>query len=426
MNTKDNIHRLTAHLFRENSGKMTAVLCRKFGVSQIETILDVVQETFETALVKWRFSGIPDNPPAWLMQVARNKAINVFKREGKTHYFSPLDVPIQEETSLEGQFDFSLSPHEINDSQLRLLLSCCNQAISPRNQIVITLNILCGFGLPEIANALLMKEESVKKALARSKATLRSMDDILQAKPLPQAGEQINTVLTILYLIFNEGYKTTRTKKAINNDLCYEAIRLTKILLNNSSITHEETYALLSLMFFNLSRFPARLNSVEEWLSLEEQDRSKWNDVFIEEGYYYLNKATKGNELSRFHIEAIIASLHCSAPSFHETDWEKITFLYRQLEILEPSSPFISLNRVIAESFISDPQKSLHSLDKIRTHEVFKDSFLLPAVKGNIYNRKGELQNAIRFYSKALELAQSPTDKSFLQRKIVECKSLQN
>ncbi len=271
-----------------------------------------------------------------------------------------------------------------------------------------------------------MKEEAVKKALARSKAALRRLDDILQVKPLPQEDERINTVLTILYLIFNEGYKTTRTKKAINNDLCYEAIRLTKIVLNNTSIAHEETYALLSLMFFNLSRFPARLNPDEEWLSLEEQDRSKWNNVFIEEGYYYLNKSTKSKELSRFHIEAIIASLHCSAPSFHETDWEKISYLYRQLGVLEPASPFISLNRLIAENFISDPQRSLQALDTMQSHDVFKDSFLIPAVKGNIYNRKGDPQNAERFYCKALELAISPNDKRFLQRKIVECKSLQN
>ncbi|MGE0567017.1 MAG: RNA polymerase sigma factor, partial [Bacteroidia bacterium] len=286
---------------------------------------------------------------------------------------------------------------------------------------IITLNILCGFGVPEISNALLMNDEAVKKALTRSKASLRKLDNILQTHIITQSIERIETVQTILYLMFNEGYKTTRGKEAINNDLCFEAIRLAKLLGGDNKALNNETSALLALMFFNLSRFPARLNSEGEWLTLEEQDRDQWNKVFIEEGYHYLKEATQTNTLTRFHLEAIIASLHCSASTFEETNWTKISWLYAQLEKIEPSSPLIKLNRIIAESYISNSTNFIHAIDEISTSEILKNSFLVPATKGDIYKRRGEIIEAKKAYEKAFELAVSPNDKIFLMRKISQC-----
>ncbi len=419
MNNNDNINQLTAHLFRENSGKMVAVLSRMFGLSQIDIVLDVVQDTFETALSKWRFLGIPDNPSGWLMQVAKNKALNTLKRENKTQTFSPSVYLNHFDKSFENQFDILLSPKEIKDSQLRLLFTCCHPDFSTKNQIIITLNILCGFGVPEISNALLMNEEAVKKALTRGKASLRKLDNILQTHIITQSDERIKTVQTILYLMFNEGYKTTRSKEAINNDLCYEAIRLAKFLKNDNSAVNSETNALVALMFFNVSRFPARLSTSNEWLTLEEQDRSKWNKTFIEEGYYYLNKATQSKTVTRFHIEAIIASLHCSASTFEATDWKKIAYLYYQLEQIEPS-PLVTLNRVIAESYLSN-SNSIKKLDELEINADLKDNFLVAAAKGNIYNQKGEHKNARIFYEQALYLSISPIDRKFLKKKILQC-----
>ena len=214
---------LTAHLFRENSGKMLAVLSRMFGLSKIDFVMDVVQDTFETALIKWKFSGVPDNPSGWLMQVAKNKALNVFKRESKSKSFSPSVYLSHFESGMEAQFNILLSPKEIKDSQLRLLFACCHPDFATKNQIMITLNILCGFGVPEIASALMMNDEAVKKALTRSKAQLKRLDTILEAHIITQSGERMKTVQTILYLMFNEGYKTTRSHEAINNGLCFEA-----------------------------------------------------------------------------------------------------------------------------------------------------------------------------------------------------------
>jgi len=398
---------------------MVAVLSRMLGLNQIDRILDVVQDTFETALCKWKFSGIPDNPSGWLMQVAKNKALNTIKRENKIQAFSTSVYRSEVDKSFENQFGGLLSPQDIKDSELRLLFACCHPRFSVKNQIIITLNILCGFGIPEIANALLMNEEAVKKALTRSKASLRESGNLLQTSIITQSAERIKTVQTILYLMFNEGYKTTRGKKAINNDLCYEAIRLARLLEKDNSIVSSATNALLALMFFNIARFPARLDASDEWLTLEEQDRSKWHTIFIEEGYYYLNIATQSATVTRYHIEAIIASLHCAAPTFEATDWAKIARLYYQLEHIAPS-PLVTLNRIIAESYLSNAD-SIKALDELAAHKDFKSNFLIPAVKGDVYKRKGEFKIARAFYEQALSLSVSPADKKLLQKKILQC-----
>ncbi len=419
MQKQDPVHQLTAHLFREDSGKMVAFLSARYGLDQLDLVMDVVQDTFEAALSKWRFSGIPDNPSAWLMQVAKNKAINAIKRDAKSTGLSVVDLSLPEN----GQsVDFLLSEQEIKDSQLKLLFLCCHPEFSSKNQIIITLHILCGFGMPEIANALLMSDEAVKKALHRCKSFLRESGDLLNSEYLSLANRQTHIVQTIIYLIFNEGYKTTRSKEAINHDLCYEAIRLAKLLTNDHREEQQhETEALLALMFFNLSRFAARVNTSGEWLTLEEQDRSKWNKVFIEEGYYYLDRATRSNQLSRFHLEAIISSIHCAAPTFEETNWQQIVALYVQLELLTPTSPFITLNKIIAESYIRQASDSIRSIEQLANDPQLKNHFLIPAAKGDIYQRNGQFREAIAAYVEAMELAVAARDNALLRKKITRC-----
>lgn len=413
---------MTAHLFRENSGKMTAILSRIFGLQHLDLILDIVQDTFEAALTRWRFSGIPDNPSGWLMKVARNKALNAVKRAQKSESFSP-DLMLSASIDLEHHFDRICTDHEINDSQLRLLIICCQPVFSSRNQIIITLHILSGFGVPEIANALLMKEEAVKKSLSRCKSSLKAIPQLLNIPVVPPSNEQTEVLLRILYLIFNEGYKTTRAKKGINNDLCYEAIRLTKLLLNPKQTCYHQANALLALMFFNLSRFPARLTETAEWLSLAEQDRTLWEIKFIQEGFYYLHISTQSTQLHRLHLEAIIASLHCTAPDFKQTNWTKIVYLYQQLELLEPGSPYIRLNRIIAQSYLQNAAACIKEINELELSSGLRQSFLFSATKADIYQRIGESDKAISAYEEALQLSNAPLDKKFLQRKIAECKS---
>lgn len=395
---------------------MVAVLSRLFGLKEIDWILDVVQDSFEAALIKWRYTGIPDNPSAWLMQVAKNKAINEIKKENRTRTISSSVYLSNAEKNVETQFDILLSPHEIKDSQLRLLFTCCHPDLSERNQVIITLHILCGFGVPEIAGALLMNNEAVKKTLTRNKAILRQFNNILETPLYIQSDERIQTVHTILYLVFNEGYKTTRAKEGINYDLCYEAIRLARMMADTEGNHQDETNALLALMFFTISRFPARLGGSEEWLTLEEQDRSKWDQKLIAEGYAYLDKATRADKLTKYHIEAIISSLHCTASAFAETDWKKIAWLYTQLKKID-SSPLVALNRIIAESYFAG-NEALAALDQWVAATGFNDLFLINATKADICKRKGDFAEALICYQAALHEAVSPVDKNFLEKKI--------
>lgn len=392
---------------------MVAVLSRIFGIARLDVIMDIVQDTFEAALTQWRFSGVPENPSGWLMLVAKNKALNTFKRESKTQTFAPEDYLAHFDESIEDRFDEWISMDAIGDSQLQLLLLCCYPELSTKNQIIITLHILCGFGVPEIANALVMQEEAVKKALSRSKAMLRSQGQATRSSP---SVEQVGTVQTILYLMFNEGYKTTRSAQAINNDLCYEAMRLTKLLVNHPSPAQECSQALLALFFFTVSRFPERVGADHEWITLKEQDRSKWNRLLITEGYYYLNKATQTTTLSRFHIEAIIASLHCAAPSFAETDWSRIAYLYKQLEQIEPS-PMVKLNRIIAESYV-DPTNSINDLELLVDHTHL---YWVILAKADVYRRSGKTRFALEHYQQAMQLAQSPMDQEFIRKQVQSC-----
>jgi len=212
--TPRDVNALTGHLFRENSGKMVSVLCRIHGLQHIDRIMDVVHDSFETALTKWKYSEVPDNPSGWLMQVAKNKAINTFKREGKVSLYDPslFAENLNHSDLTVSEVDHFFLPNEIDDSQLRLLLTCCHHEFSDKSQIILTLNVLCGFGATEISNALLMKVEAVKKALSRAKAQLKEKGRILHT-PLPlKLEKRIRVVHTILYLMFNEGYKTTRSK----------------------------------------------------------------------------------------------------------------------------------------------------------------------------------------------------------------------
>ena len=269
-----NIDSLADHLFRENSGKMVAHLCRRYSLKNIADILDIVHDTFETALVQWKFAGLPRNSEAWLMQVAKNKAINHFKRAHKKTAVDPFELSSTLQSREEACADQRQEDLEIADSQLKLLCLCCGLEVSAKSKIILTLHILCGFGLAEIANALLMHKEAVKKALFRTKRILKQKTITFETHHKQNNPGDLNMAHIILYLMFNEGYKTTNSAAILNHDLCYEAMRLTKLLLAEDTEAKSETSALLSLMFFNLARFPARLTTAGEMVPLADQDRS--------------------------------------------------------------------------------------------------------------------------------------------------------
>lgn len=415
---KNSLHTLSDQLFRQNSGKLVAVLTRFFGLQQIETVMDSVQDTFESALVTWEHSGIPDNPEAWLMKVAKNKTISLLKRNGRS-VLMPSSSFLKDADKWQYE-DHIFLPHEIEDSQLRLLLTCCHPDFSEKNQVILTLNVLCGFGPVEISRALLMNPAAVKKTLGRMKQHLKEKGSILHTPQLPKYEKRVETVHTILYLMFNEGYKTSRGSEMIDHDLCYEAIRLTKLLILDGLALTAQAHALLALMFFNLARFPSRLSSDGEIVTLAEQDRCKWNPVFIEEGHYHLRTAGLPASLNRYYLEALIASVHCTAKNFSDTDWKTIVYLYGQLEKIVPS-PVIKLNRLVAESYILDPETVATAIDLLKNDEGLKKHFLLYAAEGDLFLRSRNLSKAKASFIKAHELAVSPLDRHFFSTKISQC-----
>lgn len=412
-------HALADRLFREQSGVMTAVLVSRFGTSHLDAVLDAVQDAFEAALRRWRFSGVPDNPAAWLMAVARNNAINRISRDQKLHPDLLLPDIVEDPEP-----ELPLPASFVQDSQLRLLLACCHPELSEKSQIMITLSVLCGFGTAEIAGALLMQKEAVKKSLTRAKAVLRNSGRLFGAPLVQGLQARRNTVHTVLYLLFNEGYRTTRGAGGISKELCFEAMRLTKIVYDHDA-TNNEAAALLALQFFSTARFPARINTDGEWLGLEEQDRSRWNQALIRQGFCYLPKQQP--PLNRYYLEALIASVHCTTPLFSETNWQQIAVLYRSLEQLVPGSDIIALNRIIAESYTATAIHSLlDRLETLRSLLVDGKGFEWTMTKGHLYERMGANTRAIAAFKEALQYAGTAANRQFVLRKIEKLQAVQN
>lgn len=411
----DTSGQLAAHFFREHSGRMVASLARVYGMTHLDTILDAVQDTFETALTHWRYHGPPDHPRAWLSQVARNKLINALKRQARHSHATEAEAPLLALSTTDP--DPLLADEAPTDGQIQLLVACCHPVLSERDRILITLHILCGFGVPELANALQLNQEAVKKALQRCKALLRQKSPKLGQYSLAAAAQQLPTVCTILYLLFNEGYKATRNSKGIDFDLCYEALRLAK-LVRPVATPEAEVDALLALMFFGVSRFPARLAAYGDWIPLEEQDRSLWNTALIAEGFHYLDQAKRSGYAGRYYLEALIASLHCAAPHFAATDWKTIHDLYQLLENIEPASTLIRLNRLIAQSYALGPLPVITELAAFTVDGSPGAAFLLAATKGHVYQRAGHAAQARAAYEEALHLAQNPLDSQLIRKRM--------
>ncbi|GAB5410096.1 MAG: sigma-70 family RNA polymerase sigma factor [Balneolaceae bacterium] len=406
---------MVEHLFRHQSGKMTAILTRIFGFHNAGLIEDIIQETFLSAIKTWRMKGEPENPEAWLMLVAKNKIINELNRLKRhqekreyVHYEMAYD-----------QIEDLFLDHEIKDSQLRLLFACCHPDLKIRAQIMLTLKTLSGFGDKEIASALLMNPSAVKKGIYRAREQLKAKHDHVGIPFLPEASERIETVITIIYLMFNEGYKTTSGKEAINEELCYEAIRLALLLLETTYSDKGKINALLSLMYLTLARFPSRLDSEGELIEIGVQDRSKWDKELISIGFSYLKKSRSSTSLSQYHLESTIASIHCTASSFEETDWVAILYCYEKL--LEMSGSFIvRFNHAIALGWAKGFELGLLKLKELEKTSKKKRSLLYSGIaEMNMQLRIYEVARS--YYQVALDLAESSSDELFIMKKIAEC-----
>lgn len=418
MKDEKNINQLVDHLFRHESGKMIAVLSRLLGLQNLETANDIVQDTLLQAMSTWGYSKVPDNPPAWLYRVAKNKAIDFLRREKRFREISPqYAYLLQSEYTLSPTVNNLFLENEIQDSQLRMMFACCHPSIPEESQIALTLKTLCGLSINEIAKAFLTNEETISKRIYRAKEKIKS-EKVEMVVPEPgDLPQRLDAVLKSLYLLFNEGYNSSHPDHLIREDLCEEAMRLCHLLTQHLLTAYPRSNALLSLMCFQASRLSARLDDKGNIILLKHQDRSKWRLALIQKGFDYIDAAAEPFEVSPYHFEAAIASLHAAAPAFEQTDWKSIYHLYEMLYELQPN-PVVAMNKAIASAYAISRQKALEELQQIKGLE---QHHLYYASIGEMYFDLEQKENARTFFEKAFHLTSSQAEKQLLLEKIGLC-----
>jgi RNA polymerase sigma factor (sigma-70 family) len=397
------------HLFRTEFRKITAVLSKFFGIGHIETAEDVASETFLSAIETWTYKGIPENPTAWLYAVAKNKAKNYISRNQL--FTNKIATELKQSSPTTQEIEIDLSDKNITDSQLQMLFAVCHPSIAPEAQIGLALRVLCGFGIEEIANALLSNKETINKRLFRAKEKLRQENVSITFPVASEIDERLETVLTTLYLLFNEGYYSESNDNILREDLCMEAMRLTYLLVEYEQTNQPNVNALLALMCFQSSRFEARKNRNGEMILYDDQDETLWNDELISKGAYFLHKAAHGNKLSKYHLEASIAYWHTIKADTKEK-WENILQLFNQLLQIE-YSPIAALNRTYALSKANGKAHAIIEAEKLQ----LTDNHFYFALLGELYKGIDD-EKARGNFIKALSIAKTNGDKKIIQKKI--------
>jgi RNA polymerase sigma-70 factor (ECF subfamily) len=407
---------LVEHFFRHEAGRLVSVLTRLFGWRNFDLVEDMVQATLTDALQAWRIRGVPDNPSGWIHRVARNKILDALRRDR-------IGERVLEEWAAarpahaEG-LDELFFDSEIEDSQLRMMFACCHPRLARADQLALTLKALCGFGNSEIARALLVTEETVKKRLQRATRDLIGHHITLDPPAAGELAGRLDGVHQVLYLLFNEGYSSCDGERAIRADLCEEAARLCHLLCGRFGTP--ATHALMALMLFHAARLDARLDQRGSLLLMEEQDRGKWDQRLIRRAQEYLDLSAEGTVISAFHLEAGIAYHHCTAGSYAETDWPAILRLYDALLTLQ-RSPVYLLNRAIVVAQIEGPHAGIRALDGAGQDPALRHYHLFDATLGEFYRRAGDLARARHHFEAARRKTNSPFDRELIDRRLADC-----
>lgn len=402
---------LIPHLFRTEFRKIASVLCKRFGIEHIEVAEDITGQTFLLALETWSFKGIPENPTAWLYTVAKNKAKNHLSRN---QLFSEKIAERLKQSSASVQdFEIDLSDKNITDSQLQMLFAICHPAISEEAQIGLSLRILCGFGIDEIATAFLTNQEVINKRLFRAKERLRMEKIQIEFPSEAEISNRLETVLTTLYLLFSEGYYSESNNSILRKDFCLEAMRMTHLLIENEMTNTPEVNALLSLMCFHASRFEARTNKQGEIILYEDQDETLWNYELITKGAYFLKQSSIGNKISKYHLEANIAYWHTIKADTIEK-WENILQLFNKLLQLE-YSPIAALNRTFALSKANGKEEAIKEAEKLQLTNNHYYFTLLGELYREIDNNKSK-EN----FQRAFSMAKTKADRDAIAKKILD------
>ena len=408
-----NEQELIPQLFKTEYRKIISVLCKLFGIVHIEIAEDITNDTFLLASETWGLKGIPENPTAWLYTVAKNRTKDYFKRHKTFSEKIAFDFKLNQNQSEEIEVD--LSHKNITDSQLQMIFTICNPIIPAEAQIGLALRILCGFGIDEIAEAFLTNKETINKRLFRAKEKLRTENIKIELPTENDVNTRLETVLTTLYLLFNEGYHSSTQVTHLRKELCLEAMRLNYFLLENETTNKPIVNALMALMCFHSSRFEARTNQIGEPILYEQQDKSLWNEELIAKGNFYLIQSAQGNELSKYHLEANIAYWHSSKIE-NPKKWDNILQAYNQLLLIE-YSPITALNRTYALAQVRGKQTAIIEAEKLN----LKNNHFYFSLLGNLYTDIDNVE-AIKNFEIALNLAITNADKSTIAKNLYDLK----
>lgn len=415
MSAEDHVRETVDHLFRHQAGQMVSILARRFGITHIDLIEDSVQDAMIAAMRTWPYSGFPANQTAWLIQTAKNRAIDQLRRSAKSDSIEGNDLEFQSRPAADLRFE-----GELSEDQIRMMFACCHPEIPADSRVALTLKIVGGFSVGEVARAYLAKDDAVAKMLTRAKQKLRALSMEIPAGD--ELIERLNSVLRVLYLIFNEGHSASVGADLVRRDLCEEAIRLTRILLVHPTTSLPKVHALMALFLFQAARFSTRSDAEGDLLLLADQDRSLWDREMLANGLEHFRLAARGEELSDYHIEAEIASIHGLAPDYASTDWERIIRCYDTL-LERDFSPVLALNRLVGVSEYRGPDSALSEISVLGANYLMTSFNLYHLVRAHLCAKLGQNAEARTAYHRAAELTRNESILRFIQRKIEVLKS---
>ncbi len=409
---------LLDRLFRHKAGQMVSTLTRIFGPENLELAEDVVQEALLKAAEQWPLQGVPASPVAWLVQVAKNRAIDLLRRDA---LFRERSEEIQRALLAE-QFEAESAAGDPArgagvDDVLAMMFLCCHPEIPSEGRVALTLKTVSGFGVGEIARAFLAQEAAIAQRLVRAKRRIRERRIPFERLPVSDLRTRLDSVLQVLYLTFNEGYAAHQGEELVRADMCHEAIRLCELLARHPATEASRVHALLALMLLQAARLPARIDAAGELLLLSEQDRSFWDRTMIARGLSHLERSAGGDAISEYHLEAGIAAFHAVAETYAATAWDSILDLYDQLLALSPS-PVVALNRSVALSRCRGAAAGIEAVQAIQAYPGFAGYHLFWSTLASLYMDLRQSETAASCYRAALACPCSEPERRFLQQRL--------
>jgi RNA polymerase sigma-70 factor (ECF subfamily) len=413
---------LIDNLFRRSAGQIVSYLTRLLGPEHLELAEESVQEALIRALQSWPYTQIPNNPGGWLFQVAKNIALDAVRRDTNFASKHPELIAELSRKSESRERNLEAEEEQLRDDELRMLFMCCHPDLSLNLSVPLSLKIVGGFGMGEISRALLSNDTTIAQRIVRAKRQIRESHISLELPRGKDLAKRLDAVLEVIYLIFNEGYAAFSGENLIRQELCFEALRLGK-LVADSSLASPKLHALVSLMAFQAARLLARVEPEGNMVLLEDQDRNLWDQRLVTFGFRELERSAEGDEITPYHVQAALASVHAMAKDDASTDWASVLSLYDQLLALSPS-PIVALNRVVAVAKVHGPEEALREIPALENQDVLKSYYLLYAVRGRLLRQMNSYELAAASFRQALECPCSEPERKFLLRKLTECEEL--